>query len=239
MKLVADLHVHSVASGHAYSTIAENAEAAARKGLELIAITDHGPAMPGGPHLYHFGNLRVVPSEYTGVRILKGAEANIVDSEGALDIPERYLKRLDIVLAGFHSPCYKSGGVKQNTVVLTKLMSNPLIDIIVHPGNPEFEINAVELVRAAKDLGVALELNNSSLGTVRKGSYDHCLEIALQAAKMDALVVLGSDAHWAEDVGGFKNAISLAKEAGIRPEQVVNTSVKRIDEYLEQRKKLC
>ena len=58
MRLVADLHIHSVATGHAYCTINEMAQAAADIGLEMIGITDHGPSMPDGPHLYYFGNLR-------------------------------------------------------------------------------------------------------------------------------------------------------------------------------------
>ena len=53
MQFIADLHIHSIASGHAYSTVNENAKAAADRGLQLIALTDHGPKMPGGPHLYY------------------------------------------------------------------------------------------------------------------------------------------------------------------------------------------
>src|SRR5512146_3220126 len=55
LKIVADMHTHTIASGHAYSTVNELAHAAAAKGLAAMAITDHGPALPGGPHLYHFG----------------------------------------------------------------------------------------------------------------------------------------------------------------------------------------
>ena len=88
MKIVADLHIHTVSSGHAYSTVMENVRAAADKGLEMIAITDHGPAMPGGPHEYHFGNMQVLPDELFGVRILKGVEANVIDRAGNLDLSE-------------------------------------------------------------------------------------------------------------------------------------------------------
>ncbi len=52
MKLLLDTHIHTLASGHAYSTLAEYVEMAREKGLELIAQTDHGPAMPGGPMLF-------------------------------------------------------------------------------------------------------------------------------------------------------------------------------------------
>ena len=87
VRLVADLHVHTLASGHAYSTVTEIIDAAAQKGLEAIALTDHGPAMPGGPHRYHFGNLFVLPDKDKGVEVLRGVEANIVDSDGTLDLP--------------------------------------------------------------------------------------------------------------------------------------------------------
>ena len=55
MNLIADMHCHTVASGHAYSTVQEIAREASNKGLEMVAITDHGPSMPGGPHCYHLG----------------------------------------------------------------------------------------------------------------------------------------------------------------------------------------
>ncbi|GFP38274.1 putative hydrolase, partial [Candidatus Hakubella thermalkaliphila] len=97
MRILADLHVHTLASGHAYSTIEEIAAAAAAKQLEVVAITDHGPAMPGGPHEYYFGNLWVLPAEVGGVTILRGAEVNILEEHGRLDLPEVLLKQLDIV----------------------------------------------------------------------------------------------------------------------------------------------
>ncbi|MGI6120647.1 MAG: PHP domain-containing protein, partial [Desulfosporosinus sp.] len=85
MDIKVDLHTHTVASGHAYSTISENAQAALRKGIKLLGMTDHGPSMPGTPHLYHFGNLSILPEELYGVRILPGVEANITNHEGELD----------------------------------------------------------------------------------------------------------------------------------------------------------
>jgi putative hydrolase len=61
MKLEADLHIHTTASGHGYSTVKEIVEAAAEKELRLIAITDHGLNMPGAPHWYHFTNMISLP----------------------------------------------------------------------------------------------------------------------------------------------------------------------------------
>ena len=178
MNLVADLHIHSISSGHAYSTVLEIVEAAVKMGLSMIAITDHGPAMPGGPHLYHFGNLRVLPSTLSGVRILKGVEANIIDHEGNLDIPERYLKKLDWILAGFHPICYPGGTREENTRAMCRAIENPMVDAIVHPGNPQFPVNKDKVVKTAKRLSKMIEVNNSSLTISREGSKENCKEIA-------------------------------------------------------------
>lgn len=93
MELLVALRTHTVSSGHAYSTITENALVASRRGLKLLGMTDHGPSMPGVPHLYHFGNLSIILKEISGIKILPGVEANIVNHEGELDIPFCYLLR--------------------------------------------------------------------------------------------------------------------------------------------------
>lgn len=55
-----DLHTHTIISGHAYSTLKENIEAARARGLEAFAVTDHGPAMPGVlGEAYHVVNMRL------------------------------------------------------------------------------------------------------------------------------------------------------------------------------------
>lgn len=238
MKFEADLHTHTISSGHAYSTIAEYAKAASAKGLKLIAITDHGPEMPGAPHLYHFGNLRVVPKKYFNVEILKGVEANIIDSQGNIDVPKIYVDMLDIVLAGFHPPCSPVGSVVDNTKAMVNTIKNPLVDMIVHPGNPEYKIDPTEVVLAAKEYGVLLEINNSSLGTSRAGSYENCFDIAKKAAEYGIQIAVGSDAHWADHVGECTSAIELIKKVGIKEEQIINTSVEKIHSFLEKRHKL-
>jgi putative hydrolase len=86
-----DLHVHTVSSGHGYSTVREICAEAAARGLELVAVTDHGPSMPGGPHTYHFANMVVLPRVLSGVKVLRSAECNIIDAEGRLDLDDRVL----------------------------------------------------------------------------------------------------------------------------------------------------
>ena len=87
MRLLADLHTHSTASGHAYSTITELAAAASSRSLECIAITDHGPALPGAPGPIHFWNLGVIPIFERGVLLLTGVEANGVAGHGRIPAP--------------------------------------------------------------------------------------------------------------------------------------------------------
>ena len=82
--IIADLHTHTLASTHAYSSLTEMVRAASERGLYAIAITDHGKAMPGSPRDWYFGNLREVPLRYRGVLTLAGMEANVLDFEGRL-----------------------------------------------------------------------------------------------------------------------------------------------------------
>lgn len=237
MDFKVDLHTHTISSGHAYSTLKENLQEAKAKGLKMLAITDHGPQMPGGPHLYHFGNLRVLPREYMGVELLRGVEANIIDHDGKLDVPDHILKRLDIVLAGFHHGCYAGGNVEENTTAFINAMRHPYVDVIVHPGNPDYAVNPEKLVQASKELGVALEINNSSLTTSRKGSFENCQIIARLAAQKGSIISLGSDAHWAPLIGDFSKARSLIEEAGLKPEQILNTDPELVREYLKKKKR--
>ncbi|MBS3885694.1 MAG: phosphatase [Dethiobacter sp.] len=236
MRILADLHVHTLASGHAYSTIGEIAAAAAAKQLELVAITDHGPAMPGGPHEYYFGNLRVLPAEIGGVTILRGAEVNILDEQGRLDLQEGYLKQLDIVLVGLHNFCAELLCRERNTRALIHAMQNPSVDIVVHPGNPDFPIVLEEVVSAAKQLGKALEINNSSF-LVRQGSSEICLEIAHLAKEHDVLISISSDAHYAADVGKLDRALALALQAGVPENNILNLNAERVKRFLAGRGK--
>lgn len=233
MKIIADLHTHTVASGHAYSTVNEMAQEASRKGLQALALTDHGPALPGGPHLYHFGAMRFIPCWIAGVRILRGVEANIIDRDGTLDMPDSYLAKLDFAMAAFHEDCgFDNQGIDRNTEAVLQAMSNPRVKAIAHSGNPAFPVHLEQLVQGALESGTALEINNSSFAMSRKGSRPHCEQLATLLARSGALVVVGSDAHIAQGVGEFDNALEVLQKAGIRGEQVVNSSYKRLMSFL-------
>ena len=234
MRIIADLHTHTLASGHAYSTINELAQAAGALGLQGLALTDHGPALPGGPHRYHFCAMRFIPPSIAGVRIFRGVEANILDLQGGLDLDQGVLGDLDFVLAGLHEGCGFCGrGIDQNTQAVLAAMENPRVNCISHPGNPFFPLHYEEVVQGAVRTGTALEINNSSLGVSRKGSSDNCREIARLCAAAGAPLLVGSDAHIAQGVGVFDAALRLIEEAGIAEEQVMNASWERLLAFLK------
>ena len=235
MRFIADLHVHTVASGHAYSTVREIARAAADKGLPMIALTDHGPGMPGGPHAYHFSNQSAIPDALFGVRILKGIEANAMDRVGRLDLDDARLAKLDIVAVGLHTVCSPYGSVTENTEMMLAVMQNPFVDVIVHPGNPEYLIDEEAVVCEAARCGVALEINNSSLTVTRKGSLPHCDHIVALAATYGAKLIVGSDSHYCDSVGEFAAAAELLAKHGIPSSQVVNTSLESVLMHLNRR----
>lgn len=151
MKSILDVHTHTVASGHAYSTIIENAKEASNKGIKVLGVADHGPKMPDGPHIFYFLNLEVLPRKLYGVEILRGCEANIIDYEGNIDIPEKIANKLDYMIVSLHEPCIKPGTIEENTNALIKAMDNKNIMIIGHPGNPNFPIDEEKVVLKAKE----------------------------------------------------------------------------------------
>lgn len=105
MKLVVDTHTHTYASGHAYSTLIENARLAKEHGLEMFCTTDHAESMPGAPHYWFFSNQRVLPRFIEGVAVIRGVESNILNTRGEVDIHPSTDKNLDWRLPAFMNLC--------------------------------------------------------------------------------------------------------------------------------------
>jgi len=228
-----DLHIHTIASGHAFSTINEIAQAAAAVGLRGVGMTDHGPALPGGPHPYHFASLRFIPDTLHGVRIFRGIEANILGTR-RLDLEARHLERLDLVIAGFHEGCgYTAGGTKENTRILCSIMDIPKVRIISHPGNPRFPVDHETIVKHAAATGTAIEVNNTSFGQSRGGDSRNIENIVHLCAGQPAPLAIGSDAHIAQQVGEFDHALALVQTAGIPVDQIVNRTLESTLAFLD------
>lgn len=238
MKILADLHTHTVASGHAYSTITENMKAASEKGLTMIAMTDHTPSMPGGAHPFHFDNLKAIPDELYGVKLLRGAETNIINYEGEIDLPEATLKRLDIVLASLHPPCIAFATEEKVTAGVIKAMENPYIHVIGHPGDNRYPLNYEEIVKASKRTGTLLEVNNASLkpDSFRPGVRESLVQMLGYCKKYEVPVVLGTDAHFHTAVGAFEESIAFLKEIEFPKELVLNCNPIRLLAHIQQKR---
>ena len=237
MKYNLDVHTHTIASGHAYTTLLENIKEASEMGLKILGTSDHGPTMPGGPHLFYFSNMRVLPRELYGVTLLYGAEVNILDYAGKLDIPERILKRLDYVIVSLHDVCIKPGTRDENTSALLKAMDNPLVDIIGHSGNPAFPIWEEENVKKAKRNNVLIEINNGSFLS-RQGSEEQCKQTALLCKEYGVKVILGSDAHTCFQIGKFPKAEKILMDINMPEELIMNTNSEKLIVFLENKGKL-
>ena len=195
-----DTHTHTIASGHAYNTILEMAKAAADKGIKILGITDHSKAMPEASGDFYFMNLKSMDREAYGVELLLGVELNIIDYNGKVDLPLRYIKEMDIVIASLHTPCIKPGTKEENTNALIKCCENPYIDIIGHPDDGNYDIDMEQLVLAAKRTGTLLELNNNSI-VFRMNARENDKKMLILCKEHNVPIVIGSDAHAVGKVG--------------------------------------
>lgn len=219
-----DLHTHTMESGHGYSTLRENIEAAKAAGLKYLGLSEHGPSMPGGPHVFFFANYRVIPREYDGLRLFCGIEANIRDYEGHLDIDEALQSKMDYIIASLHTPCVKPGTAEENTRACIRAMKNPYVKILGHPDDARFPLDYDMLVQAAGEEGVALEVNNASLNPegARVGGRENITKLLNTCKKYRVPVLLGSDSHICYTIGKFDNAISLIKKLQFPEELILN-----------------
>lgn len=233
-----DVHTHTLASGHAYGTITEMAKAAADKGLKLLGITEHTRGIPGTCDDIYFFNLKVVPRQMFGIELLLGAEINIVDYDGTLDLDERFMKYLDIRIAGIHSLCYKYGSVEQNTQAVINTIKNPYIDIISHPDDGRCPLNYEEVVKAAKEYHTLLEINNNSLRLKRKNVTENVTTILKLCAEYQVPVLVSSDAHYMTDIANTDHVQSVIEEAGFPEELIINYSLEKFKEFIATNREL-
>ena len=233
-KILIDAHTHTVASGHAYSSLQEMARAAADKGLEVLGITEHGPSVPGTCPLLYFKNMFVVPRQMYGIRLLLGCEVNILDTKGSINMPDDYLDYLDIVIAGIHSAWYKGGTKEENTQGLLNVICHPKVHIISHPADGSAELDFEPLVLAAKEAHTLLEVNNHSLAPQRKKTVarDNNVELLRLCKKHDVPTILGSDAHVSFHIADYERLYPLLEEVDFPDELIMNYWPERFFEYL-------
>ncbi|WP_347490179.1 PHP domain-containing protein [Desulfoscipio sp. XC116] len=240
MQLFADWHTHTrYSDGHAAPE--EMVAAAARRGLAEVAITDHGPRgmFIGVKDAGVYRELKEQAarlSELYSVRVLVGAEANVIGLRGEIDIPADIAGELDILIAGLHPqvwcrPWWKTltwilpnrigktfGWVRErmreaNTMALVAAVRNNTLTFISHPGLV-MAVDMDEVARACADTGCALEINTGH-------HYDRD-EVVRAALRWGALLVVNSDAHYPETVGAQDIGIELLDKYRVPPEKVLN-----------------
>ena len=220
-----DPHTHTVASGHyTADTLQAVAKAAKACGLFAVGNTEHGPGMIGSTKESYFLALPSSERVRCGVRILFGAEANILDESGTLDLSERVLSGLDYVIASLHPPCFRPRDERGNTSALVSAARNPLVSILGHPNDAKYPVNLSELVAAAKETHTLLELNEASLvpGGYRGENHASAAELLRLCAEKEVPVVLSSDSHGAAGVGKVTRCEELLRETNFPDRLVAN-----------------
>ena len=209
-KILIDAHTHTVASGHAYSSLQEMAQAAADKGLQVLGITEHGPSIVGTCPLVYFKNMFVVPRQMYGIRILMGCEVNILDT------------------------CWKGGTREENTEGVMQVIRNPKIHIISHPGDGSAKLDFEPLVLAAKESHTLLEINNHSLAPQRQKPMARAnnLELLRLCKKYEVPTILGSDAHVSFQIADYDRLLPLLAETDFPDDLIMNFWPERFFEYL-------
>ena len=234
MKIIADTHVHTIASEHAFSTVMENLTAAKARGLNFLAITDHTGAIPGAPSETYFGCLTDnLPPLHDGIHILRGCEVNVIDENGTLDLPEWILKRLDLVIASVHGVITAPMTVEQSTNLWLNVAKNPLVDIIGHCGDERWRFDYEKVIPVFAEHGKIVEINSASYFS-RPSSVKNCIEIARICAKHGVQLVLSSDAHFAGRVGDVADSIRIVTEAGVPESLILNADRDRFAKKLTQ-----
>lgn len=232
--IIADTHTHTVFSGHAYSTLEENCRRAAEIGLPFLACTDHTERIPDAPGSLYFSNLRNLPPVIHGVYLLRGCEVNICGRDGALDLADRFLKNLDLVIASMHTIVYRPETIEAHTQAWLRVAENPLVDVIGHCGDGRFPFDYETVIPVFGEKGKIVEINAHSL-SARPGSEENCKKIALLCKEHRVPVVVSSDAHISMEIGQFDPALQLLSSINFPEELVLNGAFDRFAAVMEKK----
>jgi putative hydrolase len=227
-EIVADLHAHTIASGHGADTIRTICEFACKKNMKGIAITDHGPGLPGGAGIIYFLSLpRLLKSINLPIRIFTGIEEDIINKKGELSLPAEALQNLEIVMAGCHPRTWiAEQDRKMRTEAVINCFSRGEIKVFTHPVGTYYDIELDPVLEAASLHNIGIEINGSKLH-----SKELTIDLLERCAVKNVSVVVNSDAHTADEVGVFNGAQSLLRETGFPDQLVVNRSREAIESF--------
>lgn len=236
--LTYDLHTHTTYS-HGKGSVEDNVRVALDKGLEYVAISDHGPG-----HLFYGVNRNDFPNirndinkmsvKYQSIQVRNSIEANIIHMKpggNGLDVRPEEFGEFDFVIAGFHFGCFGCSSIrnwlwshgirigeeslkKSNTKMIVDAIRANNIAILTHPGDKgPFDIR--EIARACAETDTLIEIN---------GRHGHLTsdEIKIAMEVPDLKFIISSDAHTPDAVGSFRTALERAFEAGLDASRIVN-----------------
>ncbi len=221
----AELHAHTTASDGEMS-IDELARRARERGFHTIAVTDHSKssAIAGGlsPERLrdHIKAVHAADRQTEGITILAGSEVDIL-SDGRLDYDDELLAELDIVVASPHAGLSQEPGPATRRLI--RAIENPHVRILGHPTGrlinrrTGLSPDMAEVIAAAKEHGVALEINAHWLRLDLRDTHVH------MAVKAGCLIAIDCDVHAPEDFDCLRYGVMTGRRGWLTPELCVNT----------------
>ena len=240
MQMIADLHTHTLCATHAYNTFDEMAAAAREIGYCALAVTDHAPAMPDAPHSWHFSNWSAMPPVINDVVMLYGAEANVVDTKGHLDLPPRILAYQDWVVASIHSPCVPGLLTrKEANRIWLAVAENPYVDCIGHSEQENYRYDYDLVTKAFAANHKVVELNGNSFN-VRKDGIPNMKALLAACLQNGCRIAVDSDAHSTWQLrDGLKALYAMLEEMQFPEELIVNATTQNLLKELKLHGKAC
>ncbi len=223
--LKGDLHVHTDASD-GRASLEEMVRGARKRGLKYLAITDHASHLPvahgldAGRVLRQIDAIDRLNARLTGITILKGIEVDILE-DGRLDLPDKVLTQLDLVIGAVHSGFDLSR--KKQTERIQRAMDQRYFSILAHPSGrllgerDGYEVDLVRVIRHAAERGCFLELDSQP----KRLDLDdtHC-----RVARDEGVMVsIDSDAHALPGLDNVTLGVAQARRGWLEKSHVLNT----------------
>ncbi len=233
-KIIADIHMHTVVSGHAYGTIREMVQAAKERGLQLIGISEHAPGIPGTVNPFYYLNLQVIPHFIHSIEVIHGCEINVLNG-GKLSLEQKYIDHLDYAIIGIHQQCYKDEGKAKNTQNIIECMKNEKVHFVSHPDDDHTPLDYEILVKAAKQYHIALEVNNSSLVKKEKrlNCYENYKTMLSLCEQYQVPIIVSSDAHDPSWVGEFELTYQLLEQLDFDENLILNNNIEKLKQFIK------
>ncbi|MBD5551173.1 MAG: PHP domain-containing protein [Lachnospiraceae bacterium] len=240
--ILLDIHTHCLSSGHGtHDTITDMARMAAQKSLQILGISDHGPATPRSAGSSYFRNLHLADKKKFGTELLYGVELNILNAAGDVDLEDELLETLDYAFISMHPPTYSSGTEASNTSAYINAMRHPHVRFLGHPDDGRFPVDYERLLSAAKENHVYPEINNASLmpEAYRVDGLRHSVEILSLCKKMSLPVLLSSDSHGKKHIGDMQYIFPLLEQCDFPPHLIINSSTALLRQILGRSQSVC